>query len=211
VLKKFLANGNRGAEGCSNDETEDEFCYNCNFEFLPPLILACLLPKSYPSKDPPYFTVTAKWMDWHNVSQLCEVLDTIWSDLPGQEVVYQWVEWIHNSSLSHLWFDRKIMLGKHSPTNKEDIRAISRSLPLESVIPLMLGYSRKKRHQAFLEEVNMCMICLNQSKGKTVPFSKKPRCYVLHAFLEAFLETYHQFNCFHQPYTIFDLCHVYGN
>jgi E3 ubiquitin-protein ligase RNF14 len=102
--------------GCADDAEEhdvgpDEFSYTCNLEYLPPLILTCLLPKSYPSKEPPYFTVTAKWMDERNVSQLCEMLDTIWAEMTGQEVVYQWVEWIQNSSLLHLWFDGNIMLG----------------------------------------------------------------------------------------------------
>ncbi|KAF8651782.1 hypothetical protein HU200_063301 [Digitaria exilis] len=121
-------------EGCS-DGTEhgdgsDVFSYRCNFEYLPPLILTCLLPRSYPSKDPPYFTVTAKWVDAPQVSQLCEMLNTIWAELKGQ-----------------------------------DDRAISRTNPLESVIPLMMSYNNKKHHQAFLEDLHMCMICLNQSKG----------------------------------------------
>nr|CAB3485610.1 unnamed protein product [Digitaria exilis] len=157
-------------EGCS-DGTEhgdgsDVFSYRCNFEYLPPLILTCLLPRSYPSKDPPYFTVTAKWVDAPQVSQLCEMLNTIWAELKGQEVVYQWVEWIRDSSKSHLWFDGKITLGPDIiPYNRDD-RAISRTNPLESVIPLMMSYNNKKHHQAFLEDLHMCMICLNQSKGK---------------------------------------------
>ncbi|CAM0903059.1 unnamed protein product [Alopecurus aequalis] len=114
-----ITSGNRNPEDgkCPNDDTEqhdngqDELSYNCNFEYLPPLILTCLLPKSYPSKDPPYFTVTAKWMDEHNVSQLCEMLDII-------------------------------------------------------------CYCSNKRHQSFLEEVHVCMICLNQSKGSN--FIKLP-------------------------------------
>ncbi|KAF7003515.1 hypothetical protein CFC21_018816 [Triticum aestivum] len=168
--KLSSASGNR-KDGCPNDCTEehddepDEFSYTCNFEHLPPLILTCLLPKSYPSKDPPYFNVTAKWMDGHNVSQLCEMLDTIWAELPGQEVVYQWVEWIRNSSLSYLLFDGKITLGSDCPTHKGDNRAISRNLSLESVIPSMLNYSSKKQYEAFLENLHTCRICLNQSKG----------------------------------------------
>jgi E3 ubiquitin-protein ligase RNF14 len=105
-------------------------------------------------------------MDEPNVSQLCEMLDTIWAELTGQEVVYQWVEWIHNSSLLHLWFDGKIMLGQDTPTYRRDRRAISRSLSLESTIPSMLTYSSKKRYQAFLDDLHTCMICLNQTKGK---------------------------------------------
>ncbi|XP_052151287.1 uncharacterized protein LOC127769706 isoform X1 [Oryza glaberrima] len=152
-----------GIEG-HGDEPED-FSYTCNFEYLPPLVLTCLLPLSYPSKEPPYFTVTVKWMDGPNVSQLCKMLDTIWAELPGQEVVYRWVESLRNSSRSYLWFDGKITLGPDTPMQKGDNRAISRSLSLESVIPSMLSYSSKKRYQAFLEDLHMCMICLSQSKG----------------------------------------------
>lgn len=152
-----------------HDDGPDEFSYTCNFEYLPPLILTCLLPRSYPSKDPPSFTVTAKWMDGPYVSQLCQMLDTIWAGLPGQEVVYQWVEWLHNSSMSYLWIDGNMTLGPDIVNHNADHRAISRTNSLESVIPLMLSYSSKKRYQAFLEAIHMCMICLNQTKGKHFP------------------------------------------
>ncbi|CAD6259801.1 unnamed protein product [Miscanthus lutarioriparius] len=142
----------------------DEFSYTCDFEYLPPLILTCLLPRSYPSKDPPSFAVTAKWMDGPYVSQLCQMLDTIWAGLPGQEVVYQWVEWLHNSSMSYLWIDGNMTLGPDIVNHNGDNRAISTTNSLESVIPLMLNYSSKKRYQAFLEAIHMCMICLNQTK-----------------------------------------------
>ncbi|CAO2043545.1 unnamed protein product [Urochloa humidicola] len=155
-------------EGCSNGtghgDGSDFLSYKCNFEYLPPLILTCLLPWSYPNKDPPYFTVTVKWMDLPQVSQLCEMLDTIWAELKGQEVVYQWVEWLRDSSRSHLWFDGKLTLGLDIATHNGDNRAISRTNSLESVIPLMMSYSSNKHYQAFLEDVHMCMICLNQSK-----------------------------------------------
>lgn len=170
------ANGNSKDGGCPDDGSEqngpDKFSYTCNFQYLPPLVLTCLLSKSYPRKEPPYFIVTAKWMDGPNVSQLCGMLDTIWAELPGQEVVYQWVEWIRSSSLLHLWFDGKIMLGQYIPRHKEDTRAISRSVPLESTIPSMFSYASKKSYQVFLEDIHMCMICLNQTKGSN--FIKLP-------------------------------------
>lgn len=169
--KLSSANDSPKDVGCPDDGTEehgdrpDEFSYTCNFEYLPPLVLTCLLPLSYPSKDPPYFTATAKWMDGPDVSQLCEMPDNIWAELPGQEVVCQWVEGIRNSSFSYLRFDGKITLGPDIATHKLDNRAISRSLPLESVIPSMLSYSSKKHYEAFLQDFHMCMICLNQTKG----------------------------------------------
>ena len=171
VCAKFSsANGNGECpDDCAEQHEEDEpddFSYSHNFEHLPPLILTCVLPQSYPSKDPPYFTVTANWMDGPNVSKLCEMLDTIWAELPGQEVVYQWVEWIRGSSLPHLGFDSKITLGPDISTHEGDQRAISRSLSLEFVIPSMLSYSSSKCYQVFLEDLHTCTICLNQSKGK---------------------------------------------
>jgi E3 ubiquitin-protein ligase RNF14 len=105
-------------------------------------------------------------MDEPNVSRLCEMLDAIWGELPGQEVVYQWVEWIRGSSLPHLGFDNQITLGPDISARKGDIRAISRSLSLESVIPSMLSYSSNKRYQVFLEDLHMFTICLTQSEGK---------------------------------------------
>ncbi|XP_051219167.1 uncharacterized protein [Lolium perenne] len=189
--KLSSANKKTKCGACPDDDAtkehnvgSDEFSYTCNFEYLPPLILTCLFPKSYPSKEPPYFTVTSKWMDEPNVSQLCEMLDTIWAELTGQEVVYQWVEWIHNSSLLHLWFDGKIMLGQDTPTYRRDRRAISRSLSLESTIPSMLTYSSKKHYQAFLDDLHTCMICLNQTKGSN--FIKLP-CH--HLFCMKCMET----------------------
>ncbi|KAL6652118.1 hypothetical protein ACP70R_011043 [Stipagrostis hirtigluma subsp. patula] len=164
-------------EGCSDGirhgDGLDVFSYNCNLDYLPPLILTCLLPRSYPSKDPPFFTVSAKWMDGPQVSQLCEMLDTIWAELPGQEVVYQWVEWLRNSSRSHLWFDGKMTLGPDPVAYNGDNRAISRTNSLESVIPLILTYSSKKRYQAFLDNIHTCNICLNQSKDASGSMSER--------------------------------------
>uniref|UniRef100_A0ACD5UT38 Uncharacterized protein n=2 Tax=Avena sativa TaxID=4498 RepID=A0ACD5UT38_AVESA len=170
VCAKFdSANGNGECpdDDCTeqHEDKQHDLSYSCNIQHLPPLILTCVLPQSYPSKEPPYFTVTAKWMDGPSVLKLCEMLDTIWAELPGQEIVYQWVEWIRNSSLPHLGFGKKITLGYDISAHKGDNRAISRSLSLESVIPWMLSYSSKKCYQVFLEDLHMCMICLSQSKG----------------------------------------------
>jgi E3 ubiquitin-protein ligase RNF14 len=141
-------------------------------------------------------------MDERNVSQLCEMLDTIWAEMTGQEVVYQWVEWIQNSSLLHLWFDGRIMLGQDLPTYRGDRRAISRRLPLESTIPSMLSYSSKKSYQTFLDDLHTCMICLNQKKGKNSSFGHliyaaviANLLYVSYAISETFFFTMKFFGC----------------
>jgi E3 ubiquitin-protein ligase RNF14 len=133
-------------------------------------------------------------MDGPNVSQLCEMLDTIWAELPGQEVIYQWVEWVRNYSLAYLWCDDKITLGPDIPCQRADNRAISRNLPLESVLSSMHSYNSEKRYQAFLEDMHMCMICLNQSKGKNFTCPLMPKYYSLFLLMNCIrssLEEYH--------------------
>ncbi|RZC88023.1 hypothetical protein C5167_004203 [Papaver somniferum] len=71
-----------------------------------------------------------QWLDAMRISSLCKMLDTIWTDQSGQEIVYPWADWIQNSSLSYLEFGNRIPLtasfGKVD--NAGDRRAISESV-----------------------------------------------------------------------------------
>nr|XP_015622913.1 E3 ubiquitin-protein ligase RNF14 isoform X3 [Oryza sativa Japonica Group] len=78
--------------GDNENHNGGEVCYACRLQHLPPVVLTCLLPRSYPSTCAPYFTISAKWLDEPKVSYLCAAFDEIWTELPGQEVIYRW--WI---------------------------------------------------------------------------------------------------------------------
>ncbi|XP_026434776.1 E3 ubiquitin-protein ligase RNF14-like [Papaver somniferum] len=99
-------------------------------QYLPPILLTCLLSKAYPSHSAPCFTISVQWLDAMRISSLCKMLDTIWTDQSGQEIVYPWADWIQNSSLSYLEFGNRIPLtasfGKVD--NAGDRRAISESV-----------------------------------------------------------------------------------
>uniref|UniRef100_M8CKD4 RBR-type E3 ubiquitin transferase n=1 Tax=Aegilops tauschii TaxID=37682 RepID=M8CKD4_AEGTA len=97
-------------QGDDDDDTKSQFPENFSIEHLAPLSLTCLMPPSYPSHHPPYFTLGVQWLDNVKVSSLCHMLDLIWAQQPEQEVVYEWVHWLQSSVLSHLGFDNGIVI-----------------------------------------------------------------------------------------------------
>ncbi|KAH9675268.1 F5D14.10 protein [Citrus sinensis] len=117
---------------CSDPNTingsSDEMAYSSKVQYLPPTVLTCLLPKSYPSNIPPYFTVSVQWLNSTRISNLCSMLDSIWMDQPRREVIYQWTQWLQNSSLSYLGLDKEIVLGPYGIKYIGDRRAVSRSV-----------------------------------------------------------------------------------
>ncbi|KAK4349594.1 hypothetical protein RND71_032349 [Anisodus tanguticus] len=147
------------------DDSSPEFSYSLKVEHLPPIVLTCLLPKSYPSHLPPHFTISVQWLNLAKISSLCSMLDSIWKEQLGQEVLYQWVEWLHGSSLSHLQFDKDIKLGFGAESHIGDRCAISGTVSPEVDIPALKSYDEEQRHENFSRNLHQCCICFNEFPG----------------------------------------------
>ncbi|CAD6249870.1 unnamed protein product [Miscanthus lutarioriparius] len=139
--------------GTDNDGNQDgsELFYACSLKHLPPVVLTCLLPCSYPSTSAPYFTISAKWLDEPKVSHLCAMFDEIWTELPGQEVVYRWLDWLSSSSWACISLNDNIILVPDKTSDVGDERAIARRLLVDSTIPLMQSYNGRRSHEIFLK------------------------------------------------------------
>ncbi|KAG5134544.1 hypothetical protein JHK82_025732 [Glycine max] len=143
----------------------DEFLYTFKVQYLPPIVLTCLLPKSYPSDQPPIFTLSVKWLEPVKILNLCYKLDSIWEEQQGQEVIYPWVEWLHSSSLSHLGFDEEIILGPYGMNYVQDERVISGAECIDVDIPFLRSYNDERHNENFLKELHDCNICFSEYAG----------------------------------------------
>lgn len=149
----------------ARSESSDDFSYSFKVQYLPPIVLTCLLPKSYPSHLPPYFTISARWLNSTKISNLCFMLESIWIDQPGQEILYQWIEWLQNSSLSYLGFNEEIVLGPYGVACIGDRRAISESVSPDVDIPSIRSYNHERCHENFLKSFHECRICFSEFAG----------------------------------------------
>lgn len=164
---------NSSAELKTNIDGLDDFSYSFTVKYLPPILLTCLLPKSYPSHLPPYFAISVQWLDSSKISDLCSQLDSIWKEQLGQEVIYQWVEWLQSSSLSHLGFDKEIMLDTYGKRLAGDRRAVSGISSPDVDIPLIKSYNDERHFENFRTNLHECCICFSEYAGDFQPLLDK--------------------------------------
>uniref|UniRef100_A0ACD5UEX1 Uncharacterized protein n=1 Tax=Avena sativa TaxID=4498 RepID=A0ACD5UEX1_AVESA len=140
--------------------------FTFSVKHLAPISLTCLMPPSYPSHHPPYFTLGVEWLDSVKVSSLCHMLDSIWAQQPGQEVVFEWVQWLQSSMLSHLGFDRRIIIRQSDrKMDPVDVRVVGDILSVEEIVERLISYNEEQCHETFLRGLHVCTICLREYTG----------------------------------------------
>ncbi|KAM0919466.1 hypothetical protein ACQ4PT_008184 [Festuca glaucescens] len=152
-----------------DDDPNSKFLDNFSVEHLAPLSLTCLMPPSYPSHHPPYFTLGVQWLDNVKVSALCHMLDSIWAQQPGQEVIYEWVQWLQSSTLSHLGFEDGIVIRQPDDSMKGpvDERVVGEILSVQDVVQRLISYNEEQCHESFLRGLHACMICFTEYTGNS--------------------------------------------
>ncbi|XP_035842033.1 E3 ubiquitin-protein ligase RNF14-like [Helianthus annuus] len=137
-------------------------------KYIPPIILTCVLPESYPTHLPPYFIISVQWLNASRISSLCSMLDSIWEEQYGKEVIYSWAEWLHTSAISFLGFDKEIVLGPYGVTRQGDQRALSGCVSADVDVPSLKIYDEEKRLENFVNTLQECCICFGEFAGNFI-------------------------------------------
>lgn len=69
---------------------------------LPPLELYISMPVDYPSKSAPKFTLCCSWLQHSTLSKLCRKLDELWKENEEQEIIFTWMAFLQDETLSYL-------------------------------------------------------------------------------------------------------------
>ncbi|KAF7018259.1 unnamed protein product [Triticum aestivum] len=147
-----------------DDCPDNQFTFSV--KHLAPISLTCLMPPSYPSHHPPYFSLGVQWLDSVKVSTLCHMLDSIWAQQSGQEVIFEWVQWLQSSTLSHLGFDGGIIIRKSDSTMASvDARVIGEILSVEDVVQQLISYDEEQCLETFRRGLHVCTICFSEHPG----------------------------------------------
>lgn len=93
------------------------------------------------------------------------MLDSIWEEQHGQEVIYSWAEWLHSSAISFLGFDNEIILGPYGVEHQGDPRALSGCVSPDVDVPSLKSYNEEQRIENFLKTLQECCICFGEFAG----------------------------------------------
>ena len=68
---------------------------------LPPILLNCSFPATYPEVHPPTFSLSSFWLSKESLSALAKHLDLMWMDL-REPILFAWIEWLRTEGLQSL-------------------------------------------------------------------------------------------------------------
>lgn len=145
-------------------------------KFLPPLILNFEFPATYPSTDPPKFTLQSRWLSQAQLNQLCAKLDELWQQNESLPILFTWITFLADDLFSFL----QIPLDGQSPafpvdcqlkadaslessdsTEADDKRAIKLACSRQ----ILADYDKDQRKLEFDNSEFVCKVCFSDKKG----------------------------------------------
>lgn len=94
------------------------------------------------------------------------MLDSVWAQLSGQEIVYEWVQWLQSCALSHVGFGDGVVIRQPDiMMGSADVRAIGKTVSVKFVVQCLISYNEEQCHESFLSGLHDCMICFSEHAG----------------------------------------------
>lgn len=139
-------------------------------KFLPPIALNFQLPKDYPSFNSPQFTLSCKWLNRKQLSELCQKLDEIWDDNKPCVVMFLWTNFLQQESYDFLCLSDTLNISSEGCNRKEstgtyDPRAIQDIASHDRLLPVLLDYDKQARQIEFDKSLFECKVCFCNKMG----------------------------------------------
>lgn len=111
----------RNCNTCTNKESptnssEDEY-EKFEVSHLPPINLHFEYPESYPSDSPPAFLLSCSWLLYDQLCKLCKHLDALWDESNGEVILFQWIQFLKDETLSFLQIEECLDITELSKFN----------------------------------------------------------------------------------------------
>jgi E3 ubiquitin-protein ligase RNF14 len=95
-----------------------------------------------PKPSPSILYAQRTMEDSVKISSLCDMLDSFWAQQPGQEILYEWVQWLQSYVLSHVGFGDGIVIRQSDMMiGPVDVRAVGKIVSVESVVQCLISYN----------------------------------------------------------------------
>ncbi|XP_006003269.1 E3 ubiquitin-protein ligase RNF14 [Latimeria chalumnae] len=150
--------------------------------FLPPLILNFELPPDYPSASAPIYTLSCKWLSRTQLTMLCKHLDKLCEENKGSVVLFTWMSFLKEESLTFLNIESPLGLKadsrrhnlnsaanvRHELEAQEeslDERAIQDVESWANVVTEILDFDQIQQQKHFNSKVYLCGICFSEKLG----------------------------------------------
>ncbi|XP_039284675.1 E3 ubiquitin-protein ligase RNF14 [Nilaparvata lugens] len=128
---------------CGSTEVERSL----SVSYLPPIELDLELPKDYPSKSPPCYSISCMWLSSEDLQSICEQLDQMWSN--NTEVLFQWAQFLKDDALNLLTNNFQYAV-KPQPEKVEDLQNDQKqSSPVTENSKLEVNNNRKSDPRTF--------------------------------------------------------------
>ncbi|KAK7082050.1 E3 ubiquitin-protein ligase rnf14 [Halocaridina rubra] len=96
-------------------------------EHLPPLFIHFTFPELYPSKQPPSFTLSCKWLNRTQLTRLCQEMDRLWEENKGEVIMFTWSQFLKDETLNLLGFTDTLNIEDIKPVRKHSLASTASS------------------------------------------------------------------------------------
>ncbi|GCC21979.1 E3 ubiquitin-protein ligase RNF14 isoform X1 [Chiloscyllium punctatum] len=158
--------------------------------FLPSLVLKFVLPPDYPSFSAPKYTLSCRWLFRTQLSALCSCLDRIWKENDNCVVLFSWMQFLKEETLSFLQIESPLEIkrnieensentfsnNKHNEFGSEDKLKNLQDFPLDPraiqdvescacVLREILDFDQSQKQKVFNGKIFTCSVCFCEKLG----------------------------------------------